>query len=241
MYPTATWTPTRQRTSVLAVALALMASVLLLTEGAALPTLHLPAGDAPSGVYFEPNLGQADPSVNFIGSGTGFKLFLEDDQLRASQQGVAEGGTIDIRFLGSSPDPVVTGAADLPGVSHYYLGSDPANWIENVRHFAEVSYEGVYPGIDLLVHSRYGNPEYDFVVQPGVDPKLIRLEIAGASEITLISDGSLRLGRVDGDPIVMAAPLIYQGDLDNRIEGAYEFFADGSIGFEIGEYDPRFA
>ena len=56
---------------------------------------------------------------------------------------VQDGGTIDIGFLGANPDPVVIGSGDLPGVSHYYLGNDPTAWIENVPHYAEVTYADI--------------------------------------------------------------------------------------------------
>ena len=40
----------------------------------------------------------------------------------------------------------------LPGVTNYFIGSDPAKWRTNVAGYAKVKYEGVYPGIDLVYY-----------------------------------------------------------------------------------------
>jgi len=64
----------------------------------------------------------------------------------------------------------------VPGISNYYVGNDPKEWRTDVPHFARVQYHDVYPGIDLLYyHNAEGRLEYDFLVEPGADPKQIKL------------------------------------------------------------------
>jgi hypothetical protein len=76
----------------------------------------------------------------------------------------------------ANPRARAEGLDRLPGVSNYYLGNDPKKWRTDVPHFARVLYHDVYPGIDLIYHhNAESRLEYDFLVEPGADPKQIKL------------------------------------------------------------------
>jgi hypothetical protein len=82
-----------------------------------------------------------------------------------------------LRLTGANPAPEVRGLDELPGKSNYFLGKDPKQWRTNVPNYAKVAYKNVYPGVDLVYYGNQGQLEYDFVVAPGADPKVITLEI----------------------------------------------------------------
>ena len=82
------------------------------------------------------------------------------------------------RFTPSSP---------RANISNYYYGSDPKGWLTGVRHYGRVSYEGVYPGIDVVYYGNQRQLEYDFVVSPGANPNDIRLKFDGADRIATAS------------------------------------------------------
>jgi hypothetical protein len=44
----------------------------------------------------------------------------------------------------------VTGLAELPGKSNYFIGNDPKKWRSNVPKYAKVKYTSVHPGVDLV-------------------------------------------------------------------------------------------
>ena len=46
-------------------------------------------------------------------------------------------------------------------------------------------YKGVYPGIDLVYHGSQYRLEYDFMVAPGADPKVIRIAFQGVDELAI--------------------------------------------------------
>ena len=72
-------------------------------------------------------------------------------------------------------DPV--GEEPLPGTANYFIGNDPANWHTSVPTYSKVRYSGVYPGVDLVYYGNRRQLEYDFVVAPGADTNLIRLQL----------------------------------------------------------------
>jgi hypothetical protein len=108
-----------------------------------------------------------------------------------------------LRLVGANPAPRVVGQEELPGKTNYLIGNDPAKWRTNVPNYAQVRYEGVYPGIDLVYYGKEPEVrsqnsegkndgpamgrmelEFDFVVAPGADPRAIRFALeTGNSKI----------------------------------------------------------
>jgi len=109
----------------------------------------------------------------------------------------------------------VTGLAELPGKSNYFIGNDPKKWRTNVPNYAKVKYENVYPGVDLVYYGNQRQLEYDFVVQPGADPKPIKLGFTGdvkrkqAAALRVDGNGDLVVG-TNGGEVIFHKPLVYQ-------------------------------
>lgn len=210
---------------------------------------------------FEPNVGQTDPQVDFLARGHGYVLFLTAaeavmvfEQLGSGEEyDAAQGGTIGeypgnaleapqavvrMQLVGASDDPSVTGQHRLPGVTNYFVGDDPLGWRTGVPQFAEVGYEGVYPGIDLVFHGRHGSLEYDFVVSPGSDPAAIELGFEGVEGLDLDASGNLVL-RLPFGEVLQGAPTLYQV-IDGRrttVAGGYVLSSFNRVGFRLGPYD----
>ena len=83
-----------------------------------------------------------------------------------------------MRLVGANATAPVTGLEELPGKSNYFIGNDPRNGAPNVPNYAKVKYANVYPGVDLVYYGNQRQLEFDFVVQPGADPKAVRLDFA---------------------------------------------------------------
>lgn len=146
--------------------------------------------------------------------------------------------TVRLRLAGASPAALATGAEPLPGRANYFIGNDQALWRTNVPTYARVHQQGVYPGIDLVHYGNQKQLEYDFIVAPGADPRLIALDFDGAEEVTLDADGDLVLRLPNGE-LRQHKPVIYQEiDGDRRaIDGGYTL--DGrQARFRLGNYDP---
>jgi hypothetical protein len=83
--------------------------------------------------------------------------------------------TLRMQLVGANARATVSGLDELPGKVNYLVGSDRGQWKTGIRTFAKVKYQGVYPGIDLVYYGNQGHLEYDFMIAPGEDPKVIAL------------------------------------------------------------------
>ena len=182
---------------------------------------------------FEPNLGQADPTFEFVSqngraslllSGGNAALKVPDGFLRLTLEGAR-------RSAPQALEPQVERV-------NYFIGNRPDKWIRDVPTFGKVRYPQVYPGIDVVYYGN-GGTEHDFVVAPGADPAAIRLRFTGASHMRGTSEGDLEF-KVGSTTVRWKKPVLYQKMATGRkrpVEGRYRMDADGAIGFETGRYD----
>jgi len=193
-------------------------------------------------LIFEPNQGQADPGVKFLARGAGYSLFLDNAGIVLGlQTGHSAGQTeqfIRMKLVGANAAAVTTGRAPLPGKSNYLIGNDLHKWHSGIPQFAEVRYDRVYPGIDLVFYGNQGHLEYDFKIAPGADPAQAELQFEGASKLKLSSGDLILTGENEGS-LRLQAPQVYQRDGDRRVPVAGHFVLRGGnrVGFEIGAYD----
>ncbi|MBI3622118.1 MAG: SBBP repeat-containing protein [Nitrospirae bacterium] len=212
------------------------------------PPLHPP-------LDFEINQGQTDPHVTFLSRGPGHVLFLTADGAvmrlaspRTGRNHAASAGraaAVKMTWLGASPRSAIEGLDPLPAKSHYFIGNDPARWRTNVSHYAKVRYRGLYPGIDLMYYCDSSNTqqvEYDLVVEPGADPRAIRVAVEGVSAVTLDQRGDLLL-TTGGGVITQRRPVVYQ-EIDGvrrPVAGSYVVQSSANrrheIGFSVASYD----
>jgi hypothetical protein len=214
---------------------------------------------------FEANQGQTDPQVKFLSRGPGYGLFLTgngamlelQESGAMSQKSVArtkstgllsalrrttESGSqttdvLQLKLVHANENATIVGARELPGKVNYFIGNDPRQWRTNVPTFAQVRYENVYPGIDLVYHgNQSGQLEYDFVVAPGADPGAILLGLdaggttngkgkaTGRQRFKIDSTGDLLIS-INGGDLRFGRPVVYQelseatsGDLEDEQE-----------------------
>jgi hypothetical protein len=199
---------------------------------------HLP-------LMFEPNLGQTDARVRFIARGSGYGLFLTDQDAVLSLQRSRQGGNeknisasvVRMKLAGANANAQVAGADVLPGKSNYLIGNDPAKWQRNVPQYARVRYRQIYPGVDLVYYGQQGQLEYDFRIAPGADPKNIQISFEGSRKLKLDA-GDLLVETGDG-AVRLEAPRVYQkaGSAHRPVDGRFVLLARDRVGFEIGDYD----
>ena len=196
---------------------------------------------------FEPNYGQTSSQVLFLSQGPGFDAFLTDAGAVLSlpvpaQAGAATGrDVLTLSFAGADPAPQVYATGQLPGVSKYFAGNDPSQWIADVPNYAGVVYHDVYPGIDLHFSGDSQNElEYSFTVAPGADPSQIRTSWQGAQSVTTDAQGDLLLTTASGQTLTETAPALYQtvNGVQRPVASQAVVNADGTTGFRAAGYDP---
>jgi hypothetical protein len=213
---------------------------------------------------FEINQGQTDAQVKFLSRGSGYTLFLTPTEavvslnrpkahhpklsslseffspsLSKSLPFSEESGIVlRMQFVGSTPAPQILGEEALPGRVNYLIGKEPNQWLRGIPTFAKVTYQGMYPGVDLVYYGKQGQLEYDFVVAPGADPSQIKLAFQGADYIVVNRGGELEL-HAGTDELRMNKPAIYQ-EIDGvrkPIDGRYVVEDDQEVGFQMATYD----
>lgn len=211
------------------------------TEGVMPPAMLEAYGNIP--LHFEPNQGQVTASeVSFISRGRGYIMFATSDGLTLSLHSAEEdpAQALQVSLEGANPEPLITGFDELPGVSNYLIGNDPAQWQTGVPNYAKVKYEEVYPGIDLVLYGNQQQLEYDFVLAPGADPGQIELRFAGAESLEVDQNGDLMIGLAGGE-VRQKAPLIYQEVEGEQREIQGGFVLSGQqVSFKVGEYNRAF-
>ncbi len=151
---------------------------------------------------------------------------------------------VRLQLVGANATPAVTGRDQQPGKINYFLGNDPAQWHTNIATFGRVEYDDVYPGIDLVWHGSQNQLEYDFVVAPGADPSVIRLNVSGAEHTEIDAAGDLLIhagepgGVSPGITLRQHKPFVYQTVGSGRQEVASRFVLEGrQVRFQVGAYD----
>jgi hypothetical protein len=197
---------------------------------------------------FEANHGQADSRVQFLSRGSGYGLFLTGTEavLNLNRSGAVRDmvgpqrsatAQLEMELLGASRGVSAAGQEQLPGVVNYMLGNNPALWQTNIPTFGRVSYDDVYPGIDLVYYGNQRQLEYDFVVAPGADPAAIRLAFRGADQMNLDAQGNLVL-HTAGGVVIQHAPILYQQTASGRTSVDGDFVLSGNqVRFRVGSYD----
>jgi hypothetical protein len=238
--------------------------------------LPVTASNMKQPLSFEVNRGQTDPQVKFISRGRGYALFLTSTEAVVSVRKAGDrlknkngratsadarhddiiAGILRMKLLGANPVPDVSGLKPLPGRSNYFRGSDPSKWHTHVPTYAAVQYKDVYPGIDLIYYGNHEELEYDWLVAPGADPKLIKLAIQGADKISLDAHHDLRI-ESSGIEMRLHKPVVYQVEegrqksgsnegendrakgvnLKRLIEGNYIVKGDRTVAFDVAAYD----
>ena len=136
------------------------------------------------------------------------------------------------------PDVALAALAPTGGVSHYYLGRDPAGWRSHVPHYAGLRASEVRPGVDLVLHAAGGDLEFDLVLQPGARRDDLRFSVEGARSLRVTAGGAVALGVSDGE-LVLQPPVVYQAGYGTRTVIPCRYAVEGNrIGFVLGAHDP---
>jgi hypothetical protein len=218
-------------------------------------------------VRFEPNRGQWDSRVRFLGRspsclvfladgeavfrlggpGGGERSFLPHRDLPGSLPAARPGGDLRMAFAGASPSPRLEAGAGRPGTSNYFLGNDRARWRTGVPHFAAAAYRDLWPGVDLVFRGAAGADgrerfEYDLHLAPGADPAAVRFRFTGATGISIDEGGDLVLRTAAGE-VRQSAPRLWQESGGKRlaVAGSFRLLADGTVGFDVGPRDRALA
>jgi hypothetical protein len=141
-----------------------------------------------------------------------------------------------LEFPGSNR-VIPEGEKPTGSVTSYFYGSDSSQWKTGLADCAELRYNNLYPGIDLVYKIYNGFIKYEFIVSPGADPGLIRLAYSNAESISVEGD-SVFISR-DGNLLGDTGLHVFQS-IDNSehvVSSAFKSEASNEVAFDLGTYD----
>lgn len=189
-------------------------------------------------LYFEPNRGQVSPEAKYIARGSNYQLYLGARETRLQMQ-LGDGPTAEIglQFPGAQAAPQLEALDKQRSTSSYFL--EDGRQFQQLPNYARVRYRALYPGVDLIFYGHEQRLEYDFVLAPGADPRVIRLAFTGADRVRVDKEGDLILYTA-GRAWRQRRPVAYQERDGQRIPVASRYVQRGrSFGFVLGRYDHR--
>jgi hypothetical protein len=181
------------------------------------------------------------PNAKFSPSTPPNTKFSPSPFMSSSSQPKTIGTVLRMQFIGANPAPQLLGEEALPGQVNYLIGNDPGRWLTRMPTYAKVTYEGLYPGVNLVYYGNQGQLEYDFVVAPGSDPSQVKLTFKGADKIEISPTGELILHTAIGE-LRMHKPVIYQeiGGVRKSVKGGYVLKAGQTVSFHVAAYDAAY-
>ena len=201
--------------------------------------LHMP---------FIANEGQIDGQVAYYAKTFGGTLFVTKDgklvyslPKSGEKEEVAGGWVLREEIVGGSVTGVKGEEQSSTNVSSF-IGNDPSTWRKSISTYGLVSLGTVYEGIDLSLKAYGNNVEKIFTVKPGADPKIIRLKLTGAKDISINRDGELEV-RTDYGPITFSKPIAFQDIQGTRVDVPVQYALldqDNTYGFTVAGYDPGY-
>ena len=142
-----------------------------------------------------------------------------------------------MNMLGANPSSTAAPSNELPGKVNYVPGTGPEARLTNIPTYGKVRYDAVYPGIDLVYYDNQGHLEYDFVVGPGADPKVIELAFDGARAIDIDDDGALVLHTGRGDPTSRRLSCTRSATMRRERIAGHWVRTGAGVGVRVGPYD----
>jgi len=115
---------------------------------------------------------------------------------------------------------------------NYFIGKDPTKWKTGIRSSKAVVYRDIYEGIDLKIYGTEREIEYDWVVNPGADPKSIKFKLNDVRG-TRIDDGGNLVIETEFGEILHKKPESYQVIEGKKIEVESEFIKSGEDTYTI--------
>ncbi|MBI5363447.1 MAG: hypothetical protein HZA53_09725 [Planctomycetes bacterium] len=145
---------------------------------------------------------------------------------------------LKLSFLGASPAAVIRGEDPLPGIYNYFIGHDSSRWVSGATAWSRVRYEGLYPGIDLVLSLDGGQPKYDLIASQAADIPRVVIRCEGMKSLCIDQDGTLVLD-ADLGSITQARPPTFTLGASGAVRSVrceYRILAEDRFGFVLGEH-----
>jgi hypothetical protein len=208
-----------------------------------IPPITLEGAQNDRPLYFIENQGQMDEEVAFYVQGLERTLYFTASGMVVALDHASKGRWfVKIDFQASNKEVEPRGHDRQEAVLSYFRGG-VSDWKTGLPTFGRLTYPDLWPGIDLVFTGKVNRLKYEFIVQPGADPGVIRFAYQGVDALTVENSGALTVVTPAGT-FQDGAPLAYQckdGEAES-VDMGYELALDNgtgayTLGFALGDYD----
>jgi uncharacterized repeat protein (TIGR01451 family) len=149
---------------------------------------------------------------------------------------VPHAGSFRLRFIGSQPDPGITGEELLASHSNYLASGEHS--ISGVANYGSLRFRNPYPGIDLRFYGNAQHLEHDILVAPGADPGQFGLQLDGLNNVRLSPDGNAEF-QLGNATLHESAPVAWQirGGKKVFVAARWELQSGNQLRIKVGAYD----
>jgi len=145
----------------------------------------------------------------------------------------------EVKFINSSSNCKISSNAQSSDYSNYYIGDDSNRWKSRVHSYNSITYEGVWPDINLKYYTNEGFLKYDIVIDKGADPSIIKLLYNGQDHIKL-KNNILTIITSVGE-IEELSPFAYQEINSKRVIIPCNYrLKKNVLSYELGAYDKNY-
>jgi len=197
-------------------------------------------------LYFIENQGQVHDDVAYYIKGADKTLYFTNQGVTFTLTGKGDGKekrwSTKLDFVNANRKVKPIGAVRQDAVFSYFKGK-PEDWKVGLPTYTKLIYEDIWPGIDLVYSGTVNELKYEFVVNPGADPKQIQLAYRGVSDLSVAESGALQINT----PISSfedGTPYAYQVLDGEKIEVTMAYAPSQKndedlwlYGFQVGTYD----
>lgn len=161
-----------------------------------------------SNIEFIENKGQWNKNVTFKGELNNGAIFLEKDgytvlqhndkdlnnitsfyhahrPISNSENLILRSNAYKVKFLNASTQSKQIPDKKLSYFNNYFIGTDESKWASDCKLYQAVTYENIYPNIDVRYYTNNQHVKYDIIVKPGADVNKIALQYSGVDQLKI--------------------------------------------------------
>lgn len=98
--------------------------------------------------------------------------------ISADDEIIVHSHSYEVTFVNAG-NPVIVADKPLTSYNNYFIGNDSSKWKGNCRIYQGVTYQNVYPDIDIRYYTNDGLLKYNVVVNPGADISQVLMKYDG--------------------------------------------------------------
>ncbi|MBD0332536.1 MAG: hypothetical protein ICV66_07760, partial [Chitinophagaceae bacterium] len=160
----------------------------------------------------------------------------DNNLISANQKITIHSHAYRVHFLNAAHVPEVVADKPLYTYNNYFIGNDPSKWAANCKIYQGLTFQNIYPNVDVRYYTNNGQIKYDLIVKPGADVAKIALKYDGADKLE-VKDKELVVKTSVGD-LKELAPYSYQYTERGKKTITAKYLVKGNVvKFDVKDYN----